>query len=417
MTWFDTRITEEHEKHSIEIFRVSDISMLIEAILDDSRLQDVWIRGEVTNFRPHASGHIYFSLSEKHGAGIVLLHGVMWRTDAQRLGFTPRDGMDVIVFGSIGHYAPHGKYQFYARDMRHAGEGEKHLLLERWKSELLAEGVFAQEKKKTLPPFPERIGVVTSPTGAVLHDIENVITRRYPVEIVVSPTPVQGDLAHVEIARALLRVDGKVDVIIIGRGGGSFEDLFPFNHPDVVRAVGRCDTPIVSAIGHETDTTLVDFAADIRAPTPSAAAELAVPDRAELCNSLRETRKKMGSVLISKLDRAAHEIEDIRGRLSPSRLDKKIFDRREDLATRTEMMARAFVSKVEKEKLRLNAIKTAIEGRNPVNLLARGYCILEKDGRVVRSVTAINPGDSAVARLCDGKADLLIGKVYHDRKI
>jgi len=417
MTWFNTRLTEEQERHGIEIFSVSDISRVVAGVLDDPRLQDIWIRGEITNLRLHGSGHIYFSLSEKQDKGVALIHCVMWRSDARRLAFSPRDGMDVIAFGSIGHYAPQGKYQFYAKDIRHAGEGEKHLLVERWKSELSSEGLFDPSRKQTLPKYPVRIGVVTSSTGAVLHDIENVIQRRYPLEILVSPTAVQGDLAHVEIAGALSRIDGLVDIIIIGRGGGSFEDLFPFNHPDVVRAVARCRTPVVSAIGHETDVTLADFAADERAPTPSAAAELAVPDRAGLSENLVETRKKMGSILLSRLDTAAREIEDLRGRLSPGRLERKIFERREDLASRTERITRTFISKIERERLILAGLRTAIEGRNPAHLLSRGYCILEKDGRVVRSAADIETGDNAVARLSDGRADLVIGKVYHDKEI
>jgi exodeoxyribonuclease VII large subunit len=417
MTWYKSRLTEEQEEHGIEIFRVSDISRVVAAVLDDRRLQDIWIRGEVTNLRPHASGHIYFSLSERQDATVALLNCVMWRSDAKRLAFSPRDGIDVIVFGSIGHYAPQGKYQFYAKDIRHAGEGEKHLLVERWKMQLSSEGLFDPGRKKTLPQYPARIGVVTSGTGAVLHDIVNVIERRYPLEIVVSPTAVQGETAHLDISKALSRIDGEVDVIIIGRGGGSFEDLFPFNHPDVVRAVAGCRTPVVSAIGHETDVTLADFAADVRAPTPSAAAELAVPDRIALFENLSGTGKKMGTILLTKLDRAAREIEDLRGRIHPNRLERRIFERREDLAARTERITRAQTSRIEKERLRVAGYKTAIEGRNPTNLLSRGYCILEKDDRVVRSAGQIETGDHGVVRLRDGKADLVIGKVYHDRKI
>ncbi|HQC11921.1 MAG TPA: exodeoxyribonuclease VII large subunit [Methanoregulaceae archaeon] len=417
MSWYRTRLTEEQERHGTEVFSVSDISRVVTGVLDDSRLQDIWIRGEVTNLRLHSSGHIYFSLSEKQDSGVALIHCVMWRSDAKRLTFSPRDGTDVIAFGSIGHYAPQGRYQFYAKDIRHAGEGEKHLLVERWKSELSSEGLFDPARKKTLPQYPERIGVVTSGTGAVLHDITHVVQRRYPLEILVSPTAVQGDQAHREIVQALSRIDGLVDVIIIGRGGGSFEDLFPFNHPDVVRAIAGCTTPVVSAIGHETDVTLADFAADMRAPTPSAAAELAVPDRAGLLQNLAETRKMMGSRLLSRLDRGAREIEDLRGRLTPGRLERRISERREDLASWTDRIRRAFVSKVERERLVIAGIKTAIDGQNPMHLLSRGYCILEKGGQVVKSSSEIDTGDDAMVRLSDGRAELVIGKVYHDKKI
>ncbi|HNJ80010.1 MAG TPA: exodeoxyribonuclease VII large subunit, partial [Methanoregulaceae archaeon] len=274
------------EEHGIAVFSISEISSVISSILDDTRIQDIWIRGEVTNFRPHVSGHRYFSLSERGQNCGAVINCVMWRSDAKRIGGEFRDGMDVIAFGSITHYAPQGKYQFIARELRHAGVGEKHLLVERWKAELAAEGLFSEERKRPLPRFPMRVGVVTSETGAVLQDIRNIIARRFPLEIIVSPTAVQGESAHLEIAAALRRIDGRADVIIVGRGGGSFEDLFPFNHPDVVRALSRCSVPVVSAIGHEVDITLADFAADVRAPTPSAAAELVVQDREVLREGL-----------------------------------------------------------------------------------------------------------------------------------
>ncbi len=182
------------EEHGIAVFSISEISSVISSILDDTRIQDIWIRGEVTNFRPHVSGHRYFSLSERGQNCGAVINCVMWRSDAKRIGGEFRDGMDVIAFGSITHYAPQGKYQFIARELRHAGVGEKHLLVERWKAELAAEGLFSEERKRPLPRFPMRVGVVTSETGAVLQDIRNIIARRFPLEIIVSPTAVQGEL-------------------------------------------------------------------------------------------------------------------------------------------------------------------------------------------------------------------------------
>lgn len=308
--------------HTAGVFRVSEISSIITAVLEDTRLLDIWVRGEITNFRCHTSGHCYFSLSERNDGATAVLPCVMWKSDAKKLSFSPRDGMDVIVFGSIGHYPPQGKYQIYVKEIRHAGEGEKHLLVERWKKELTEEGIFDPARKKPLPRFPARVGVVTSETGAVLQDIRNVISRRFPLEIVVSPTIVQGDTAHSEITRALRLIDGRVDVIIIGRGGGSFEDLFPFNHPDVVRAVAACITPVVSAVGHETDFTLCDFAADIRAPTPSAAAELVVPDRALLLEGLAKYKKDIENALLNKLERACDSLTYLRESLSPRRMER-----------------------------------------------------------------------------------------------
>lgn len=405
------------EEHGIAVFSISEISSVISSILDDTRIQDIWIRGEVTNFRPHVSGHRYFSLSERGQNCGAMINCVMWRSDAKRIGGEFRDGMDVIAFGSITHYPPQGKYQFIARELRHAGVGEKHLLVERWKAELAAEGLFSEERKRPLPRFPMRVGVVTSETGAVLQDIRNIIARRFPLEIIVSPTAVQGESAHLEIAAALRRIDGRADVIIVGRGGGSFEDLFPFNHPDVVRALSRCSVPVVSAIGHEVDITLADFAADVRAPTPSAAAELVVQDREVLREGLTLYSRKLGADLIGKLDRASRELSDLRTRIAPGRMQRRIADRQQDAAVMAERLSRALTGKIAIQRLVISGFLEKIENRNPLRLLERGYAIIEKDGRAVKSVQAIKPGTEIQARMKGGKLDLLVRSVTHDKDL
>jgi len=405
------------EEHGIAVFSISEISSVISSILDDTRIQDIWIRGEVTNFRPHVSGHRYFSLSERGQNCGAMINCVMWRSDAKRIGGEFRDGMDVIAFGSITHYAPQGKYQFIARELRHAGVGEKHLLVERWKAELAAEGLFSEERKRPLPRFPMRVGVVTSETGAVLQDIRNIIARRFPLEIIVSPTAVQGESAHLEIAAALRRIDGRADVIIVGRGGGSFEDLFPFNHPDVVRALSRCSVPVVSAIGHEVDITLADFAADVRAPTPSAAAELVVQDREVLREGLTLDSRKLGADLIGKLDRASRELSDLRTWIAPGRMQRRIADRQQDAAVMAERLSRALTGKIAIQRLVISGFLEKIENRNPLRLLERGYAIIEKDGRAVKSVRAIEPGTEIQARMKGGKLDLLVRGVTHDKDL
>jgi exodeoxyribonuclease VII large subunit len=417
MAWYQQRIREEKREHGIEIFSVSEISSIISSILDDLRLQDIWLRGEVTNFKPHASGHRYFSLSERKGDSGAVIQCVMWRSDAQRLAGEMRDGIDVIALGSIGHYAPQGKYQFYVRELRHAGEGEKHLLVEQWKEMLTKEGHFSRENKRPLPGFPERVGVVTSETGAVLQDIRNIISRRFPVELVISPTAVQGDGAHLQIVQALERIDGRADVIIIGRGGGSFEDLFPFNHPDVVRAISRCATPVVSAIGHETDFTLADFAADVRAPTPSAAAELVVKDRSLLIDTLGDFQKMMGSSLFRKLDRASHDIGELRHRMSPGRMERLLALRHQDLAVITERLTRAFSGRLAREHLMLEGFHARLSGRNPLTLLDRGYCMIEKAGKTVRSRKEVSAGDFLGVRMVDGRFDVIVKSVVHDKDL
>ncbi|MDD1653396.1 MAG: exodeoxyribonuclease VII large subunit, partial [Methanomicrobiales archaeon] len=303
------------------VLRVSEVSGIIVDALDIPDLREIWVQGEVSNFRPHPSGHHYFSLSETVGSQGYLVNCVMWRSSACRLDFNPANGMAVVVSGSLQVYEPQGKYQLIVREMKKAGEGEKHLLVERWKKELLAEGLFDPARKRELPRFPSRVGVVTAASGAAFQDICTIIGRRYPVEIVLSPTAVQGDGAHVEIAAAVARLAGKVDVIIVGRGGGSFEDLFPFNHPDVVRAVAAAPVPVVSAVGHDVDWVLCDMAADRRAPTPSAAAELVVPDRAEMGKEIGSLRDRMGNALVKRVVHGREVLEELRQRIHPARFE------------------------------------------------------------------------------------------------
>ncbi|MDD4137151.1 MAG: exodeoxyribonuclease VII large subunit, partial [Methanoregula sp.] len=352
MDWFNT--PDESPAGARAPLRVSEISSLIAGLLEDPLLQDIRVRGEVTNYKHHSRGHRYFSLSEKGGGSIAaVIKCVMWRSDADRLAFTPNEGMEVVVSGSVVVYAPHGSYQLQIRSMEKAGLGEKYLLVEQWKKELAALGLFAAERKRPLPAFPSRVGVVTSETGAVIHDIQNVIGRRYPVEIIISPTAVQGEEAHREIAAAIRRLAGLADVVIVARGGGSFEDLFPFNHPDVVKAIAACPVPVVSAIGHEVDVTLADLAADIRAPTPSAAAELVVPDRNVLRIQLQELRVQMGSALLGRVAWAKEEVTGLRDRLRPQRFLRKLDERKTVMADLADRLERGLFTRLERERLLL----------------------------------------------------------------
>jgi len=417
MTWYQQGLSHERGGHAMEVLSVSEVSSLVEALLDDPRLQEIWIRGEITNLKVHGSGHRYFSLGEKRNEHSAVLSCVIWRNDARRIDYDLHDGMDVLVFGSIGHYAPQGRYQLYVKEVRPAGLGEKHLMVERWKQQLEAEGCFDPGKKRSLPPYPERVGVVTSETGAVLQDIRNVISRRYPLELVISPTAVQGEGAHEEITRALRRVEQQVDVIILARGGGSFEDLFPFNHPDVVRAISSSLVPVVSAIGHEIDVTLADFAADIRAPTPSAAAELVVPDRISVMESLAGYRKAIGNRLLDRLDRAGSDLSDVRERLAPRRVSQRVTSRREDLSVISGRIERGILSRVGRERERLSAAAAVLAARNPAHLLGKGYCILQKDRRVIRSAGEIEKGDSLTIRMVDGRLGTRVEEVHLDTEI
>ena len=399
------------------VLGVAEISGIISEALDDERLQEIWIRGEITSYKHHHSGHRYFSLSEQVSGRNYVIKCIMWQSRAQCLDFEPRDGLAVIALGSVQVYEPRGDLGFYVQEMLPAGAGEKHLLVERWKRELAAEGLFSEERKRPLPPYPSLVGVVTTRTGAVLHDILNVIGRRFPVEIVLSPTAVQGDLAHLEIARAIRILDGRVDVIIVARGGGSFDDLFPFNHPDVVRTIAFCRTPVVSAVGHEVDHVLSDLAADRRAPTPSAAAELVVPDRAELAREIAGSLDWMRSSLGKKVQATALLLEDLRLRLQPRRARKRINEDRELIAEIEEDLNRAILAKIERSRSELERQRAIIEGRSPLSILSRGYCIAERDGRVVRSARDLHTGDRIGLRISGGGAKARVEEVYHEQKV
>jgi exodeoxyribonuclease VII large subunit len=410
------------ERHRVDgktaPLRVSEVSAIIERLLGDELLQEIWVRGEVTRYTRSSRGHCYFNLAEGKGANIIaVISCVMWRSDAERLTFAPSDGMEVIVSGSVAAYAPQGRYQLKVHEILRAGIGEKYLLIEQWKKELTAEGCFAGERKRPLPLFPLKVGVVTSETGAVIHDIRTVISRRYAVEIIISPTVVQGEGAHREIAQAIHRLKDSVDVIIIARGGGSFEDLFPFNHPDVVRAIAACPVPVVSAIGHEVDVTLADLAADIRAATPSAAAELVVPDKKVLQAQVTEIRCRLGALLIDRIGQAKTVVVDLRDRLRPQRFIKKIDEKQQVSADLADRLERAFATRIERERLLLSEITTSLAARNPLAVLARGFCMAEKDGVLVKTVDAMTRGDRLRIRFFNGRSHVIVERVEHDGNV
>lgn len=394
------------------VLTVAEVTGIIRGALDIPALAGCWVRGEVTGCKRSAAGHFFFSLSETRGGKSAVIPAVMFRGNAAALPFDPADGMDVLAFGTVDFFEAQGKCQLYVEDLRRAGEGEKHLLVERWKKELAAEGFFDPGRKKSVPAFPRRIAVVTSATGAVLHDITNILSRRYPVEVILSPTAVQGDLAHIEIAAAIGRADGRADVMIVGRGGGSFEDLFPFNRPEVVRAIAACTTPVISAVGHEVDTTLADLAADLRAPTPSAAAELAVPDRVDLLAGLGRDRMRLSDGMFRQTERRRDELENLRLRLRPDRYRRRIAEQRQGLSDLEERIVRGCMQGVERRGLALSEMKARLRADDPFAPLQRGYALATKGGAVVRSVRGLLPGDQIALRLADGECTVVVEDVY-----
>ncbi|NLE46533.1 MAG: exodeoxyribonuclease VII large subunit [Chloroflexi bacterium] len=389
-------------------YTVSQLTGVIRRLIEsDPDLADLWVQGEVSNFTRASSGHCYFTLKD---AGSQI-GGVMWRTMASRTGYVPANGDLVIAHGRVGVYEVGGRYQLYVDEFQPAGLGDLYQQFELLKSRLTAEGLFAPEHKRPLPSRPRVIGVVTSPTGAALRDIVNVLSRRYPLaELLVAPTLVQGDGAPAQIIAALDTLNRRddVDVIIIARGGGSLEELWAFNDEQVARAIAASRLPVVCGVGHETDYSLADFAADVRAPTPSAAAELVAPDRAELRGTVELMRQACTVALTDELDRLRwHLAEHVRTLryLSPSGQLIQTRQRVDELGARAQAAARHDLV-VRRE--RLVGLAGRLESFSPFNTLARGYAIVRRrsDGDVVSSVTQVESGDALDVRVVDGEFEV-----------
>jgi exodeoxyribonuclease VII large subunit len=382
---------------------VSDLTAYIRELFEiDFRLQDVEVSGEISNFTRARSGHLYFTLKDE-GAQLKC---VMWRSDAERLRFRPDDGDAVVANGRISVYEASGVYQLYADRLEPAGRGDLAQAFELLKQRLAGEGLFDAEHKKPIPRFPKKIGIVTSADAAALRDILNVLRRRYPlVQVLIAPTLVQGDLAPPQIVRALQWLDGRTDVdtIIIARGGGAIEDLWAFNDERVARAIFAAQRPIICGVGHETDFTIADFVADQRAPTPSAAAELVVPDLEEIRPLIAAYRAALRGALATAVQRRRWQVQTLvraLGHLSPqARLDNNR-QRLDMLHTRLE---RAIENRLSRERGRLNVAQVGLTAVGPLATLARGYAIVRQaDGAVVKSVTAVVPGQSLTIHVADG---------------
>jgi exodeoxyribonuclease VII large subunit len=388
-----------------EPYTVSQLTGIIRRLIEyEPELSDVWVEGEVSNFSRASSGHCYFTLKDA-GSQIGC---VMWRNIAQMQDALPVDGDLVLAHGRVGVYETGGRYQLYVDQFQPAGTGALYLQFERLKARLEAEGLFAPERKRPLPRFPRRIGVVTSPSAAALRDIINVLSRRYPLaEVLLAPTPVQGDAAppHIVAALEALNVRDDVDVIIIARGGGSLEDLWAFNDERVARAVAASRIPVVCGVGHETDFSLADFAADVRAPTPSAAAELVAPDQAEL-------RAQVAGLSVALVTMLQGSIEEQRWRLaeqaralkhlSPEVQLAQARQRVDDLLGRAEAAMRHSLTL---HRERLGGVIGRLAGVSPLGTLERGYAIVHhrETGAVVRSVAQVAPGDALGIRVSDGE--------------
>ncbi len=386
-----------------EVLTVSEITRQIKFSLE-SKFPRVWIQGEISNFKQHTSGHLYFSLKDE-GAQIS---ATMWRSRAASLIVPPEDGMNVVARGSITVYPPRGNYQIDVDQIQPLGIGELQLAFERLKQKLAAEGLFAEERKKPLPEYPERIGIVTSPTGAAIRDLLSVLSRRMPaVEVILSPVRVQGSGAAEEIAEAVgdLNRYAGVDLIIVGRGGGSLEDLWAFNEEVVARAIAASKIPIVSAVGHEIDFTIADFVADLRAPTPSVAAELVVRDR----NDLIEDVANFYYTLNNLIERRTSELHERIGHLLKSYSFNRPVDLVREYSQRLDDVDRGvrtvFAHRMERHRERFSSTRHRLEALSPRAVLKRGYTIVRKADAVVTSAKKLVHGDSARVQFHDGEID------------
>lgn len=388
-----------------DTYTVYELTVTIRDLFElEPRLQDVWVEGEISNFKRAASGHLYFTLKDDKSE----LACVMWRTQAAWLAFEPQHGDAVLAHGRVTVYEARGQYQLYCDAIQPAGVGELNRQFELLKARLDAEGLFAPELKRPIPAFPRRIGIVTSPTTAAFQDIQNVLRRRFPmVEIVLSPTPVQGKDAPPQIVEAIQRLNayGQVDVILLARGGGSLEDLWCFNDEAVVRAVVASEIPIVTGVGHEIDFTLVDFAADERAPTPSAAAELVTPDGAALRLELDARADRLRAAMNDRLVAQRQALDAtlrLMDRLSPRVAIQTVRQRIDELTSRMDTHLRHALVR---RRDRLDARLRALDAANPSALLARGYAIVTRsgDGHRVTSAHDAAEGTRIDIALHDGR--------------
>ena len=390
---------------------VSELNAFIKSIFDSNRLlSSVSVRGEISNFINHRSGHLYFSIKDEEGQ----LRAVMFKSYAMRLKFIPENGMKVTLHGSVTVYPRDGSYQMYVTSMQPDGIGGLYLAYEQLKEKLASEGLFDESNKKSIPQFPEKIGIVTSPTGAAVRDVINVISRRYPLaDIYLYPALVQGDGAEATLIDGIDYFDrsGLVDTIIIGRGGGSIEDLWAFNSEPLARRIHACTVPVISAVGHETDFTICDFVADMRAPTPSAAAELSVPDIRDIMITVDNLADRADRALVSDVTRRKERLEAILSRpviSSPEEIVSPLYDRVNSLA---KDLGIAYSRSLDIKKSKLGICLGKLEALNPISVLARGYAAVESQKRVIASVNNVKPGDDILIHMVDGTINAVAKKI------
>ena len=390
---------------------VTQLTGYIKLLLDrDEILSQTCVRGELSNYKIHSSGHHYFTLKDE-GAVISC---VLFRSDAMRLRFRPESGMKVILTGRVSLFPRSGQYQLYVSHMQPDGAGDLAVAFEQLKQKLQAQGLFDAAHKKPLPRYPERVALVTSPTGAAVRDMIRILGRRWPLaSVLVCPVRVQGEGAAEEIAAMLELVDAAelADVIITGRGGGSLEDLWAFNEEIVARAIYRCKTPVISAVGHEPDVTIADFAADVRAATPSNGAELAVCDRTELRALLEQQARRMEKAQERRLELLRQRLRRLSERPVLRSPEGSLQQKELLLELLRQRLERAAVSAVEQDQRRFAALSGRLDALSPLKVLARGYAVATRQGQVLHSVEQLSPGEEIRLRLVDGTAFCAVERI------
>lgn len=394
---------------------VSQLNLFVKSLLDaDLRLSDILVCGEISNFSGHyKSGHLYFTLKDEVSA----IKAVMFSRNASSLRFRPENGMKVQVRGRVSVYERDGVYQIYVESMQPDGIGALTVAYEQLKNKLEKEGLFSPVHKKRIPAYPTRIGVVTSPTGAAVQDIINIINRRWPIAVIVLyPVSVQGDSAASEIRNAISELDkfGNCDVLIVGRGGGSIEDLWSFNDELLIRTIFHCKTPVVSAVGHETDFTLCDFVSDLRAPTPSAAAELVTPDIAVEEQRLMNLNYSLHHLINNKIE---FEREYLNGLLQTRSFSspKQFFDpEKQTVDMLSYRLANAYKNCIAKNTSRFGTIVSKLDALSPLKVLSRGYAVVYKDSNIMNSVKDITLNENICIGMKDGYIDCTVDSITID---
>lgn len=389
------------------IHSVSEVNNFIKQLLASTPiLSSIMVRGEISNFKCYASGHCYFTLKDASSA----LKCVMFRSRAQHLRFQPVNGLSVIASGNIAVYERDGVYQLYVDSLAPEGKGDLALAYEQLKNRLAAEGLFAKDRKKALPKFPKKIGVVTSLSGAVLRDIYHVTKRRWPaVQLVLYPVQVQGEFSAKQVALAIEFFNTKyaVDVMIVGRGGGSMEDLWSFNEEVVVRAIAASKIPIISAVGHETDFSLADFAADVRAATPSQAAELAVPDRDELKRYVVRMQRQLAQMARRELNERRLCLQACQKNKLLQRPELLLADRRQRLDNLISKLRQCLDENITVKNHQLSLALEKLSVLNPAKTLQRGFALVEHGGKIVTRVQEVKKGDKLQLTFSDGKVSVV----------